>query len=338
MTAAELQRELIRIAHTLRPVGKPLSSVVGIAYDLGTAVWLRFHTSRGSPTAQIDFANQPPKILLYRAGKINGEREIRPFEDDLLTARERFSIAHELGHWMAFTHFRLGPAPNARRYWEQEKAINAFAGCLLIPDWLVGAWLTKTPEGQPLPPSALEHWAKSQCGVSEEVVTKALVRRRKSIGFLRLWFSRNKGGTRVLEVLSSACGEGLQLPKRRAHIQDSPLLDLLKSSSGSAAFERLNIASTELYDANISWFRNSSKETTWVSISTLSGGLGLRPSECESCGLPVSTSTAVLDPWMPYSIFCCLQCRDEAAIAAGNHRELHSSMIPPVVAAFDDWD
>jgi Zn-dependent peptidase ImmA (M78 family) len=140
-------------------------SVVSIAHELGTVISLRFHTSPGPHFAQIDLGDTPPKIIVYRSGQRNGEREIREGDENLLSPRERFSIAHELGHWVAFSRFRIGPQSERRVYWEHERVMNAFAGCLLAPDWLVMRWLDQVPEGRPVPPFAVRYWASSQCHI-----------------------------------------------------------------------------------------------------------------------------------------------------------------------------
>src|SRR5438874_11567356 len=150
MTVDHLECDLLNWAGLLRPKGKILASIVEIAGSLGTVVSLRVHTMPQSSSAQLDFRHRPPKITLYRRGMVNGEREVTASDENLLTVRERFSVAHELGHLIALTHLRVEPRSDKRGYWEQERAINSFAGCLLAPDWLVREWLDSASCGEPI--------------------------------------------------------------------------------------------------------------------------------------------------------------------------------------------
>jgi hypothetical protein len=272
MAPTDIQNELSCLARELRPVGKPFISLVQLAHELGTIVSLRLYTTPGSPTAQIDLRNRPPKIILYRHSKVNGEREIQREDEGSLTPRERFSIAHELGHWVVFSRFRIGPQSDNRTYWLQEQAINAFAGCLLVPDWLVANWLEGSPPNRPVSPFALRYWAISQCRSSEEVVAKALARHRNSIGFLKLLpTTRRKDGTNVLQVLCSAAGDALRLPNERSHIDSPELFALLRANRvGSATLPQLRLGRCEPQDLRIAWRRGKrlgSADIIWLSLA-----------------------------------------------------------------------
>jgi len=271
MLSQDIERELVQFAHGMRPAGRPFVPLVELATQLGTVVHLRLHTNASSPFAQIDLGSTPPKILLYRSAGVSGEREIRAGEEDLLTPRERFSVAHELGHWVAFSRLRVGPQSDRRLYWEHERAINAFAGCLLAPDWLAVRWLKEIPEGTPASPFALRHWA-AQCRSSEEVVAKALARHRSSIGFLKLRpMTKRSNGTNVLLVLCSVSGKGVSLPKERSHIGNPELLRSLKAKQvGSSSFPQLRLGRCEPQDLRVSWRHRGSfkpKETIWLSAA-----------------------------------------------------------------------
>ena len=272
MLSQDIERELVQFAHSLRPPGQPFVPIIDLACQLGAVVHLRLHTSASSPFAQIDLGSTPPKILLYRSAGVNGEREIRAGEEDLLTPRERFSIAHELGHWVAFTRLEVGPQSDRRLYWEHERAINSFAGCLLAPDWLVVHWLKEIPEGVPVSPFALRYWAVAQCRSSEEVVAKALVRHRSSIGFLKFQpITRRSDGTQVLLVVCSVSGEALSLPTERSHVDSPELLRLLNANQvGSALLAQLRLGRCEPQNLRLAWRRGrsfKSQETIWLSAA-----------------------------------------------------------------------
>jgi hypothetical protein len=267
----EIEKELVQFAHSLRPPGRPFISVVDVARQLGAVVRLRLHTSSGSPFAQIDLESTPPKILVYRSAGVSGEREIGTSEEGLLTPRERFSVAHELGHWVAFSRLHVGPQSDRRLYWEHERAINAFAGCLLAPDWLVVHCLKEIPEGTAVSPFALRYWA-TQCRSSEEVIAKALARHRGSIGFLKLQpTTKGSDGTHVLLVLCSVSGKEVSLPKERSHIDNPELLRLLKAKQvASASFAELRLGRCEPQNLRLAWRHGSSfmsQATIWLSAA-----------------------------------------------------------------------
>jgi len=271
MSAINIEGELSRWAQDLRPVGEPFASVLEIAHRLGIIVLFRAHTTGSSPAAQIDFRHQPPQILLYRSGSVDGHREVLPYEEGLLTPRERFSVAHELGHWIAVKHLGASTQLDKKTYWEHERTINEFAGRLLAPDWLIKSWLKDTPEGVPIPPFALRLWATSTCRISEEVIAKAVVRHRSSVGFLKLLPTTNKKESNVLLVLSSAAGEGLSLPTERSHI-DAPVLQRLLSENkvGSTSIRRIRLGRCEAQDLEMAWRRGNSvnsQETIWLSLA-----------------------------------------------------------------------
>jgi hypothetical protein len=272
MADPDIQGELLELSRALRPIGKPFVSLVDVASELGAVVSLQMCTDLDSPGAQIDLRSRPPKVILYRLGRVNGERELRSWEENLLSARERFSIAHELGHWILFSRFRIGPQTDNRTYWDHERAINEFAGHLLAPDWLVEHWLESTPKGMPVPPFALRYWAVSLCRSSEDVIAKRLVQHRSSIGFLRLLLSRrSKDGAEVLQVMCSAAGGALRLPNERSHLDAPELRQLLKAEKvGSASLSELKLGRCKAQSLQIAWRRGKplkSAETIWVSLS-----------------------------------------------------------------------
>lgn len=271
MTAEpDFRQELLRIAERMRPVGPRSVSVLEIAHSLGITVSFRFHSSRSSNTAQIDFRNRPPKILVFRFGKSEGEQEVGWGEESLLTPRERFSVAHELGHWLLFNQFNVEPQLDERLYWAQEDTVNTFAAHLLVPNWLARNWLEGTEDGSPISPFALRSWA-TQSRVSEEVAGKALARYRSTIGFLKLLpMQRKRDGARVLQVLSSAAGEGLRLPTERSHI-DCPRLwtSLQADRVGLGWFSELRLGRCPPQNLYIAWRRATRlgvEEVLWLSL------------------------------------------------------------------------
>src|ERR1700688_1545418 len=272
MALDHFECDLLNWAGLLRPKGRKFASVIEIASSLGAVVSLRVHTTAGSPSAELDFRHRPPKINLYRRGKADGEREVLASDENLLTARERFSVAHELGHWIALTHLSVEPRSDKRGYWEQERVINLFAGSLLAPDWLVEEWLEGVSRSEPISPFSLKAWAGTQCRTSEEVVAKRIVQHRSSVGFLRVVPARRRrDGARVLKVLCSAAGEELMLPFERSYIYESQLFGLVeKNRVGSASVSDLPLGRCAPQNLRVSWRRGKplgSEETTWISFA-----------------------------------------------------------------------
>jgi len=266
----DVKDELLRIAEDLRPKGKGFVSVLEIAHSLGTCVSLRFQNSRSSNTAQIDFRSRPPKILVFRFCQSEGEHEINWREENLLSPRERFSVAHELGHWLLFSRFDTEPQSDERLYWAQEDTVNAFAAHLLLPDWLARDWLEGTADDSPISPFALRFWA-TQNRVSEEVVVKALARQRSSIGFLKLFpTQRKRDGKPVLQVLASASGGDVRLPNERSHIDSGKLWNALQDKKvGTDWFSQLQLGRCAPQNLYVAWRRGNrvgAEEVTWVSL------------------------------------------------------------------------
>jgi hypothetical protein len=266
----DLKSELSSVATSLRPLGKPFVSVLELANDLGTAVSLRLQNARKSNTAQIDLLTNPAKIVVHRYSKVEGERDLKRQDEGLLNSRERFSVAHELGHWVLYDRFQIGPESEGRPYWEQEEVINAFAGQLLVPDWLAKSWVETIPRHLPIPPFALRSWAE-KCRVSEEVAAKALARQKNLIGFLRLVSTRRKRDQApVLQVLSCAKGDALELPSERSHIENASLFEMLTSSTvGSGWMEQVSLARCAPQDLGIAWRHANkwrSEDTIWLSL------------------------------------------------------------------------
>lgn len=270
MSTVDVRTELLRCAQALRPVRARFVSVVHLARELGTAVVIQLHATTNPSSAQLDLQARPPKILLYRRGDINGEREIEPWDENLLSARERFSIAHELGHWILFSRFRILPQSDKRTYWDHERAINAFANHLLVPDWLVEFWLEGVRDGKPVPPDALRHWAIFDSHTSEDVIANALTRRRTTIGFLKLMATRSRDGREVLSVLCSTAGEALQLPREKSHIDAPQLCKLLKVEKGESSLTHFRLARCEPQNLRVAWRHANAingKQVIWLSLA-----------------------------------------------------------------------
>src|SRR5216684_2878242 len=108
-SCGNLPLELEQFASSLRPPGRNFVSVLKIAHQLGTRVCLRFEKECVSLSARVELSAKPPTIYLTRHSPVRGERYLDNHEDHLLSPRERFSVAHELGHLVAYDKFHLLP-------------------------------------------------------------------------------------------------------------------------------------------------------------------------------------------------------------------------------------
>lgn len=261
----DLTLKLRRIANEIRPLEQQgFFSVIKAAEDIGARVELHLHSLGNRCDALIDLDGSFPRIILFRHSQATGRRLLSSLDEHLITARERFSIAHELGHWFAYQQFKLRPARDGGEYWKQEACMNEFASALLVPNWLVRVWLTAIPEGELISPLSVRHWAREQCRVSEEVVATALCRERRGIGFIKtsLTTERKSGGL-ILKTLFSVQGEGLSLPRLHSHIKNDELIRALESKKlGMRAFQNFQLAQRKPQDLKIAWRRVGSLPET----------------------------------------------------------------------------
>jgi hypothetical protein len=261
------QAELEQIAEHLRPAGREFIPVLRIADQLGVHVCIRFVKGRTRPTAQIELAATPPTIYLTRESSVDGVRLLEGHDDNLLTPRERFSVAHELGHLVAYKELQISPALKRSDYWAHEEYMHRFAATLLMPGWLLDSWLDTLPAWEPVSPFALRYWARNIAKLSEEVVATQLCLRRPDIGFLKVGsIRRRKDSSKVLRVLFAASGDELSLPNTHSHIDNKQLLEKLAAeTTGTASIRNCVLGREEPQDISIVWrhagfFKVSSKD------------------------------------------------------------------------------
>ena len=137
------------------------------------------------PTTLTKPSDRSYRIVLARS---------RPSSQEL-SRRERFTIAHEIGH--VLVDHRLGYRPtNERAYHQLETWCDSFAGRLLVPDSSlaqlnVQSWRELA--------QVLEKVADAH-EVSYAVAARRLVERYKSLALARLDSVKNKAGESVLKV------------------------------------------------------------------------------------------------------------------------------------------
>jgi len=252
-----LPRQLEHIANSMRPSGRDFISILRVAHQAGARVCMRFETECGRSPASIELAMKPPTIYLTRHSPLRGQRYLDVHEDHLLTPRERFSVAHELGHLVAYDKFNLLPAVEKSEYWIQEEWMHKFAGTLLTPESVVDDCLNDLRLGTPVCPFILRAKASDVARVSQEVLATQLCLKRPDIGFMKVVFAKRKADDqRVLRVIFSTSGDQLRLPKNHSHIDCGSLVRKLENGDvGSATMQRCVLGKLDPQDVNIAWRR-----------------------------------------------------------------------------------
>ena len=182
-----LTEALQSLAREARPITQSaFFPLVKFAEQWGIEVELRFYSNGKPRDAQSVLSPSQLRIIIYRRSDANGVVALTPQHEHLLRPRERFSVAHELGHCLAYRQFGTLPENNdSKEYWAHERCMNDFATSLLVPDWLRKFWLETVSADAPVSPSSLTTWGVNHCGVSAEVVANALSRSEPSVGFLK---------------------------------------------------------------------------------------------------------------------------------------------------------
>jgi hypothetical protein len=261
---------MVELAEAARPTSpEETVSVLQLAASLGIGVTLRASTSSQPSHARLAYST-PPEIGIYRNGKTEFRRRLGPNDERLLRPRERFSVAHEVGHWLAWHKLGIEPISTGRAYWEQEALMNEFAQALLVPSVLVAAWLRNSQLGRLVHPMQLRRWAESLL-VSEDVVANALCRVRPELGILRLdAMEHRRTKAEFLRIRFRAGGTSLSLPNIHTHVNDGALLELLSSAELGIA-EEIVVGFRRDCRARVSlaWRRTTSRDASSASYRVI---------------------------------------------------------------------
>lgn len=231
MTQDSLREDLLLLLH--RGDYSLDEGLISLAQRLGLRVFIRYIDRETSRRAALNL-NDRPAITLFRSGRNGHMVEVGPTDEGRLRSNERFSIAHEIGHWLAWTQLGVAPIPafaeRSSEYWRHETAINSFASQLLIPDSVVLGWIAGVNERMLVPATMLERWARN-AGVSRIVAAGRLAQLRRNFGYLELEFALDPRMPRLmLRVVESSCSADLSLPARMKHIRNDRLVEVLTSS------------------------------------------------------------------------------------------------------------
>lgn len=218
-----------------------------------------------------------PVVWLYRQGCSEAVVSLRPSDESALTPRERFSVAHELGHCLVYLKHDFQPVQETAdrgRYWRQERAMDDFAGTLLVPPWLVVRWLDEIPCVDATCLFYIGRWGR-RCAVSNKVVVRALCRALPDIGFLKVAdATRVKDSARVFIVQDSCSGANICLPNQHSHLDDDRFLATFKKPAGVVSVHTCRIGEHDFARAQIAWtgtkLMTSSRRREFVSNVRLS--------------------------------------------------------------------
>ncbi len=145
----------------------------------------------------------PHVVLLQRGGRSE------------LTSRQRFTLAHEIGHFLVWKG--TGNMPDDRDYWHHEAACNRFAARLLVPD---DAVLLAINSG-----AAWPYWpgvAAKDSAVSWEVAANRITEYvGPTIVYMRM--ARTASASRLRIVFSSTVGASNKKLGTKVIVDGGPL-------------------------------------------------------------------------------------------------------------------
>ena len=258
MCGVVTREELLKIARELRPKNNDTKlNVVSLAQNQGITTILRTgerYTGREGTLAY----GPPPKITIYRYAQEAISRVLKSSDNAFLTNAERFSIAHQIGHWVLWDRFGVEPSVNRSSYkevyWSQEKLVNEFSGSLLVPEWFVRQRLEETQSEELLMPNVVIGWAR-ELSVSKEVMAAEICRFHPWIGFMRLTLIMRQRDRRfALRVDDVSTGEKLILPNRHKHILNERFCQtVMAKSAGSALLRGCSLDERHIDNVWISW-------------------------------------------------------------------------------------
>lgn len=222
---------LCAIAQEMRPPKKSgFIPLIPLAKQLNVRVWLQLSNASRRSHALSDLSSNPIDVTIIRHGSVRGRQIVESDDEATLRPSERFSLAHELGHVLAFQRFGVQPEKEKSAYWAQEACMNEFSQRLLVPDWLLKRWLNAIEDVRPVPLHALRTWGIEECGISQQVVATAISKACHGVAFMTAQIHESKSlKSQVLKVLFSTRGGDIRLPATHSHLSCPQLRQILLS-------------------------------------------------------------------------------------------------------------
>src|SRR4051812_13263337 len=92
-------------------------SLLKIAGNLGLEVRLVGALHQSERQAGLLDYTSPPRVTIRRTARLAFTKQLTALDESLLRPRDRFTLAHEIGHWVAYQKFGIGPASSTSEYW-----------------------------------------------------------------------------------------------------------------------------------------------------------------------------------------------------------------------------
>jgi Zn-dependent peptidase ImmA (M78 family) len=186
----------------------------------------RISQSLGIEITYAPAAGQKSSIRLTNAPRITvGNRDLHPH-------RERFTVAHELGHWILWKRLNYLPTSKSE-YWDLEAHCDYFASHLLIPPAQLAAFMRQRDTRDPVPrwifaPQELQRLAE----VSWETAARRIATDPQSnVDYLRIGL-RSRDMQPVISRTSVTDARGHYVG-RHAIVDGAAILQLLGLDQGS---------------------------------------------------------------------------------------------------------
>jgi IrrE N-terminal-like domain len=214
MDKETIRQTLSKTLLQLNPHGNWPVNPHGILSRLG--IGLRYEEKKVRAESHL-LLGTPPTIIIYRRNS-----------NLLLSTKERFSIAHELAHWIVWRRF--GFLPSSETYWDHETLCNEFAAQLLVPPPALQRFLEKQYSEQ-IDPIYFPRKVAGLAAVSWEVAAKSITKdssaesaylrleRISPIGSLNRW-SLARPGDRFRVNCSTVTNMSGSFVGRRAHVRE----------------------------------------------------------------------------------------------------------------------
>lgn len=270
---------LKQIRDTLKAAAEEIHTFAGwpvsvdhIMERLGIRLRIIHQTDAGA-SARLEISNGPEIIVSQK------------WQTHRLTDnRARFSVAHEIGHWIVWR--KLGYLPSKETYWVNEDLCNEFASCILIPTLpLKSSMSNLVKEGVPcvLYPLNISRQSKTSWDVSARAIT---ARSDFDCAYLRLMecptnhvSSSNRSDTRFLVSSSSLTDGPGAFIGQRAVIRNEDLAEVLTTLAVGKITQvtaSVTIGRLQFTRADCEVFRESARRWT-LSLRMSSDGAVILP-------------------------------------------------------------
>lgn len=207
-------REALNVAaRELNPSRSWPVDVARLARTLGLTIYVTKSSESGGAT-HLRISECPAIVIVTNARQ----------EEALRTNFNRFSLAHEIGHWVIWRRFGYIPGGD-KEYWEHERLCNEFAANLLVPADTLAHHL-QVLRRRKIHPVYYPRIIASTADVSWHVAARAIV----ASGNCNSWYLRFvANGTSTFNVACSTVYSGESYLAERAKVSNEDLATWISS-------------------------------------------------------------------------------------------------------------